>query len=131
MNRISPATACLRPRTWQFGLSGEYSFPISGRLGITARADYKWQNDIYFDLFNNPLNTQHAYGLLNGSALDRDARREWSLAAFARNAFDKRYVSQSLTAASDTVPARVGQLGTPREYGVASELSLLTNDAER
>jgi iron complex outermembrane receptor protein len=103
----------------QFGLSGEYSFPISGRLGITARADYKWQNDIYFDLFNNPLNTQHAYGLLNGSLSIETLDEKWSLAAFARNAFDKRYVSQSLTAASDTVPARVGQLGTPREYGLA------------
>src|SRR4029453_363243 len=39
---------------WQFGVSGEYSFPIAGTLEITARADYKWQNEIYFDLFNNP-----------------------------------------------------------------------------
>jgi iron complex outermembrane receptor protein len=103
---------------WQVGVSSEYSFPISSRLGMTVRADYKWQSDIYFDLFNNPLNTQHAYGLLNGALSLETLDEKWSLTAFARNAFDKTYVSQSLTAASDTVPARVGQLGTPREYGI-------------
>jgi iron complex outermembrane receptor protein len=103
---------------WQFAVSGEYSVPISNTLAITARADYKWQSEIYFDLFNNPLNTQDTYGLLNASLSIGTFDERWSLTAFARNAFDKRYVSQSLTAASDTVPARVGQLGTPREYGL-------------
>ena len=103
---------------WQFGVSGEYSLPISATVAITARADYKWQSNLYFDLFNNPLNTQDTYGLLNGSLSIGTLDEKWSLTAFARNAFDKRYVSQSLTAASDTVPARVGQLGTPREYGL-------------
>jgi iron complex outermembrane receptor protein len=103
---------------WQFGVSSEYSFPISRALKITARADYKWQSDVYFDLFNNPLNTQDTYGLLNASLSIGTTAENWALTAFARNALDERYVSQSLTAASDTVPSRVGQLGSPREYGV-------------
>jgi len=103
---------------WQASLSGEYSFPISRALQITARADYKWQSKIYFDLFNNNLNTQGSYGLLNASLSIGTIDERWSLTAYARNAFDERYVSQSLTAASDTVPSRVGQLGTPREFGV-------------
>ena len=56
---------------WQFGISGEYSLPISSTLEITARADYKWQSEIYFDLFNNPLNTQDTYGLHQCLAFDR------------------------------------------------------------
>lgn len=104
--------------TWQAGVSGEYSFPISSALEITARADYKWQDEIYFDLFNNPLNTQDAYGLLNASLSLGTLDERWALTAFARNAFDERYVSSSLSSASDTVPARVGQLGSPRQYGV-------------
>lgn len=104
--------------TWQAGVSGEYSFPISSLLEITARADYKWQNEIYFDLFNNPLNTQDSYGLLNTSLSIGTLDERWALTAFTRNAFDERYVSQSLTSASDTVPARVGQLGAPSQYGV-------------
>jgi iron complex outermembrane recepter protein len=101
----------------QFGVSGEYSFPISRGLEITTRADYKWQSEIYFDLFNNPLNTQDSYGLLNLSLSIGTIDERWSLTAFARNTFDERYVSQSVTSASDTVPARVGQLGAPRQYG--------------
>ncbi len=104
--------------TWQAGVSGEYSLPISSALEITARADYKWQNEIYFDLFNNPLNTQDSYGLLNASVAIGTIDQSWSLTAFVRNAFDERYVSSSLTSASDTVPARVGQLGAPSQYGV-------------
>lgn len=103
---------------WQFGVSGEYGFPISSSLEITARADYKWQSEIHFDLFNNPLNTQGTYGLLNASIAIGTLDESWSLTAFIRNAFDERYVSQSLTSASDTVPARVGQLGAPSQYGV-------------
>jgi len=103
---------------WQFGVSGEYGLPISSSLEIKARADYKWQSEIYFDLFNNPLNTQGTYGLLNASLSIGTLDERWSLTAFVRNAFDERYVSQSLTSASDTVPARVGQLGAPSQYGV-------------
>jgi iron complex outermembrane receptor protein len=104
--------------TWQAGISSEYSLPIFSTLEIKARADYKWQNKIYFDLFNNPLNTQDSYGLLNASLGIGTLDENWSLTAFVRNAFDERYVSQSLVSASDTVPARVGQLGAPSMYGV-------------
>lgn len=103
---------------WQFSVSGEYSVPVSSSLEITARADYKWQDEIFFDLFNNPLNTQESYGLLNASLSLGTVDGNWALTAFARNATDERYVSQSLTAASATTPSRVGQLGMSRQYGV-------------
>ncbi|WP_308910352.1 TonB-dependent receptor [Pseudokordiimonas caeni] len=103
---------------WQFSASGEYTYELSGNLELIARADYKWQDDVYFDLFNNELNTQKSYGLLNASLTLGTTDAKWSLTAYARNAFDKRYVGQSLTAASDTTPSRVGQLGAPRMYGV-------------
>ena len=102
---------------WQFNVSGEYRFPISRALELTARADYKWQSEIDFDLFNNALNTQGSYGLLNASLSLCTMDDKWVLTAWARNALDERYVSSSLTAASDTVPSRVGQLGSPRQYG--------------
>ena len=104
---------------WQFSTSVEYSFDISDSFELITRADYKWQDDVYFDLFNNELNTQKSYGLLNAAVTLATTDTTWSLTAFVRNAFDKRYVGQSLTAASDTTPSRVGQLGTPRMYGIA------------
>lgn len=104
---------------WQFSTSVEYSFSVSDKLELTTRADYKWQDDVYFDLFNNELNTQDSYGLLNAAVTLGTHDYSWSLTAYVRNAFDKRYVSQSLTAASDTTPSRVGQIGAPRMYGIA------------
>ncbi|WP_417318739.1 TonB-dependent receptor [Emcibacter sp.] len=103
---------------WQFSLSAEYSFAVSNDLEITTRADYKWQDDVYFDLFNNELNTQDSYGLLNASVSLSTVDGSWSLTAYAVNALDERYVGQSLTAASDTTPGRVGQIGAPRMYGM-------------
>ncbi|WP_454762254.1 TonB-dependent receptor [Caulobacter segnis] len=102
---------------WQASLSGEYSFPISGDLQVTARADYKWQSKVYFDFYNNPLNAQQAYGLLNASVAVATADRDWSLSGWVRNAADKRYVSQSNTRVAAN-PSKIGSIGTPRMYGV-------------
>lgn len=102
---------------WQASISGEYSFPISDNLTMTARADYKWQSRVFFDFYNNPLNAEDAYGLLNASLSVATADRGWSLTGFVRNAADTRYVTQSNTRVAAN-PSRIGSIGSPRMYGV-------------
>ncbi|MBO9543812.1 TonB-dependent receptor [Caulobacter sp.] len=102
---------------WQASLSGEYSFPISDGLQITTRADYKWQSKVYFDFYNNPLNAERSYGLLNASVAVATLERDWSLSGWVRNATDKRYVTQSNTRVAAN-PSRIGSIGAPRMYGV-------------
>ncbi len=101
---------------WQFSLSGQYTVPISSRLGITARADYKWQSRVYFDIYNTPLNSQGAYGLLNASLTIGPPSGAWSLMVWMRNAFDKRYVSQA-NVSPGVNPSLVGSIGAPRLFG--------------
>lgn len=101
---------------WQFNLSGEYAFPVSGNLEVTARADYKWQSKVYFDIYNNPLNTQDNYGLINLSVALGTFDKTWSLTAWARNAADKRYISQAVTRPGANAYTS-GSVGTPRMYG--------------
>lgn len=101
---------------WQVSVSGEYSFPVANNLEVTGRLGYKWQDRVYFDIYNNPLNSQESYGLLNASLSLSPADLKWSLTGWIRNAFDERYVSQGVTAPGVT-PYQAGSLGAPRMYG--------------
>lgn len=101
---------------WQLGTSGEYNFPISNSLEMTARVDYKWQSKVYFDIYNDALNVQDSYGLLNASLALSTADNDWSLSAWIRNASDERYLSQA-NVKPGAAPSRAGSLGTPRMYG--------------
>ena len=102
---------------WQYNVSAQYAFPVSGNLNLTARVDYKWQSRTYFDIYNNPQNSQAAYGLLNGSIELASQDRAWALLAWVRNAADERYVSQG-SAGSGANAAVTGSLGLPRMYGL-------------
>ena len=102
---------------WQYNVSGQYSFPVSDNLEITARADYKWQSRVQFDFYNHPLNTEGSYGLLNASVGLGASDKDWALTAWIRNALDERYVTQANTA-SGANPSRSGSLGAPRLFGV-------------
>lgn len=101
---------------WQFNVSGAYTFAVSDHLDVITRADYKWQSKVEFDFYNNPLNTEDSYGLLNASIGLATRDRSWSLTAWIRNALDERYVTQANTA-SGAYPSRSGSLGMPRMYG--------------
>ncbi|MBY8829902.1 TonB-dependent receptor [Hephaestia mangrovi] len=102
---------------WQFNTSGEYSIPVAANLEITARADYKWQSRVYFDIYNNPLVSQGAYGLLNASLALSTRDSAWSVTGWIHNAFDTRYISEGTTKPGAT-PYTTGSIGTPRMYGV-------------
>lgn len=106
---------------WQYSLSGQYTFPISSSLGITPRIDYKWQSRVYFDIYNHPLNSQGAYGLLNASLWIAPPSGAWSLTAWVRNAFDKRYISQA-NVSPGVNPSLVGSIGTPRLFGATASV---------
>ena len=101
---------------WQYSVSGQYTFPVSGKLEITARTDYKWQSRVYFDIYNNPQNSQADYGLLNASLSIGSHNNAWALAGWVRNAFDKRYIS-SANAGSGANAAITGSIGMPRMFG--------------
>lgn len=102
---------------WQYNTSGQYIMPVSDTLELFVRADYKWQSRVYFDFYNNPLNTQESYGLLNASFGLAAQDTSWAITGWIRNATDERYVTQGAVTTSAN-PSRTGSLGMPRMYGV-------------
>jgi iron complex outermembrane receptor protein len=86
----------------------------AGRLGtLSLRADGRWQSTVYFTPFNDTLQRQSPYGLLELVA--ELARRQWSLSAYARNLTNEGYITGSF---SSPPPAIGGRPGEPREWGV-------------
>ncbi len=100
---------------FQFAVSGEYTVPLGESFIGIFRADYQWQDTVYFDFFNYETLAHDAYGLLNLSALLETEDGNWKVSAFARNILDKRY----LTTESRSGPSTIGFVGAPRTYGVS------------
>ncbi len=109
----------VRAPDFQFSLTAQYTVPLGDEWQAVFRADYQWQDDIFFSFYNHDLNAQKDYGLLNISgAVETDDGR-WRLSAFAKNVFDKRYVISSASAAASGVATRSGHVGAPRMYGLS------------
>ncbi len=114
-----------RSPEWQLNVSGIYTMPVNEEWQAVLRADYFWQDHIFFDFFNNDKVAENAYGLLNFSASLETMDGRWQLTAFARNAFNKRYkltTYAGLVNVQDGGPQRsevVGLLGEPQMYGIS------------
>ncbi|WBX85597.1 TonB-dependent receptor [Sphingosinicella microcystinivorans] len=101
---------------WMYSLSAEYSRGLASIGTVTAHVDYKWQDDVFFSQFNDPVIGQRAYGLLgaNISLLSVDER--WRLTLWGRNLTKKAYY----TTASDYSPfGSLGHINPPRTIEVS------------
>lgn len=58
-----------------------------------ANANYRWQDEVNFDLFANPRTTQDAYGILNFNVGVTHPDGLFSISAFVNNVTDEFYVS--------------------------------------
>ncbi|SFV04824.1 TonB-dependent receptor [Pseudoduganella namucuonensis] len=75
-------------------LGATYNFPLadSGYSGV-ANLNYQRQSEVNFDLGNNPLATQKAYGVVNGSVGFSDPTQSLKVTLYVNNLFDKSYSS--------------------------------------
>jgi iron complex outermembrane receptor protein len=89
--------------------------PSIGADSLSMRADLRWQSTVFFTPFNDAIQRQEAYGILDlGVQFQRRAAR-WSLAAYARNVTNQGYITGSF---SSPPPAIGGRPGEPRHAGV-------------
>ncbi len=96
-------------------LNYEHDLPFGGY--ISAQGGFAYKDDLFFSTDNNPFVAQEAYTLVSSRIAYVSASETWSLALFANNITDERY----LTNVSDTTEVTgsfVRTYGTPRTYGV-------------
>ena len=86
----------------------------AGRLGtLSLRAGSRWQSTVFFTPFNDAVERQSPYGLLELSA--ELGPRHWSVSAYARNLTNEDYITGTF---SSPPPAIGGRPAEPREWGV-------------
>lgn len=79
---------------FSFTLGANYTTELPGTdFSAFFNANFAWQDDVNFDLFQNPRTVQDGYGIFNISLglTDTDTGR-WKLTGFVNNVFDKQYV---------------------------------------
>jgi iron complex outermembrane receptor protein len=86
------------------------------RAGVLSlRADSRWQSTVYFTPFNDTVQRQRPYGLLELSADLESRGGGFSVGAFARNLTNEDYITGTF---SSPLPAIGGRPGDIRQIGV-------------
>ena len=95
---------------FKYTVSGTYdvdlpSLPFDGFV----QADWSHQSAVNFDVSQNPLSVQRAYGVLNGSiGVKADDERSYQISLFVNNLLDKHYATAITPASGSTSDAGVG-----------------------
>jgi len=78
---------------WRTTLGARYDAPLTARTDLYLQLDYRWQDAVLFDISQNPVMTQRAYGIADASAglIFADGRIELGL--FVHNLADRRYAA--------------------------------------
>jgi iron complex outermembrane receptor protein len=108
-NRLSNAP------DWSGRLWLEWSAAIGRGTVASVRADSRWQSTVFFTPFNDAIQRQGAFGLLDVSAEFGPSNRRWSVGGFARNLTSEPYITGTF---SSPPPAIGGRPGDPRQIGI-------------
>lgn len=111
-----------RAPEWKAGVGAQYVASVSNGGTITLRADYIWQDEIYFSAFNVPQLKEDSYGWAKARLIYASPTGNWSLAAFIDNATGEAVATNKIFNGDIIGSTVVGSLAPPRTYGI--ELTL-------
>jgi iron complex outermembrane receptor protein len=98
---------------WSGRLWFEWKRSAGRARTFSLRADSRWQSTVFFTPFNDAVERQSPYGLLDASL--EIASRHWSSGPYARNLTNEGYITAT---SSFPPPAIGGRPGEPRQVGV-------------
>ena len=102
---------------FSFNTALSYEFGLSSSVNARFAVDGHYQSSTFRDALNDPIIASDGYWVWNGrvSVLHEN---HWDLSAWAKNVFDKRYVTQGVNQAAFGFGYRV--YGAPRTYGLSA-----------
>jgi len=101
---------------WMANLYAQYTVPLGSAGRISFRGEYRWQDDIFYTVFNDPAVGQDSYGLADAMIYWESANEQWKISVYGRNLTDELY----FTSKPDYSPTGVGgSLPEPRNFGVS------------
>jgi outer membrane receptor protein involved in Fe transport len=75
----------------------------------------RWQSTVFYTPFNDAVQRQRPWGLLDVGAEFGPKRRHWSIGAYARNLTNEDYITGAF---SSPPPAIGGRPGESRQAGI-------------
>ena len=100
----------------------QYRLPLANLGDLLLRADYAWQDKIYFDPENYELSAQDSYGLLH-LRVALQAHSGWELALWMKNATDEDYWVHAFDSSFGSDLASSAIQGAPQTWGVTGRYS--------
>jgi outer membrane receptor protein involved in Fe transport len=100
---------------WSGRLWLEWSHDLIKGYAFSLRADARTQGTVFFTPFNDTIQRQRPYGLLDASAELGSRRGRWSISAIARNLTNEDYITGSF---SSPPPAIGGRPGDSRQISI-------------
>ena len=106
-----------------YTLLGRHHVPLGGLGTATLQVSYRWQDDVYFGVDNDPLEIFDSYGVANARLIWRSADERYTLEGFVDNLADEEYFVHAFSSSGGTgVVGSVGIWGLPRTYGVRARI---------
>lgn len=105
-----------------YSAAAQYRFPI-GQLGnLLLRADYAWQDKVYFQLEDPEVPAQDSYGLLHLRAA-LQAHSGWEIALWMKNVTDEEYWVHAFDSSFGSDLGASAIQGDPQMWGVTGRYS--------
>lgn len=106
---------------WMYSIAAQYTKSLDGIGVISARGDFRWQDDVYYTVFNDPAVGQGSYGLLNAMISWESLDSHWKVSLYGKNLTDKIYYLEK----PDYSPTGIGgALPEPRVFGLLVDFKL-------
>jgi len=93
-----------------------YTISLQDSGQISAKVDYAYQDDMFFDPNNNPITIGPSYGLWNARVGWTSASARWEIAGWIKNIGDEDYIHHVFSQRGSRVA--FARFGAPRHYGV-------------
>ncbi|WP_439621068.1 TonB-dependent receptor [Hyphomonas sp.] len=106
-----------RAPEWKMNIGAQADFAAFGG-DVTLRADYAWQDEIFFTVFNISAASQDSYGVVRARATYAPAGGRYQVALFGENLSDESYFTNQILTGTTYGAEFVGSLGAPRTYGI-------------
>ena len=106
-----------RAPEWKMNIGAQADFAAFGG-DLTLRADYAWQDQVFFTVFNINVASQDSYGVLRARATYAPGHGQYKVALFGENLTDETYFTNQILTGTTYGAEFVGSLGTPRTFGI-------------
>jgi len=94
----------------------QYDWNLAGGSRLTARAEWRYVSEVFFNAFADPFVRQAGFSLFNARIGFEAAEGRWHVAVFGRNLGDKLYAQTKVR--QDPLVGNLNIWGAPRTYGV-------------